>query len=89
MVVQFYGFLFIFPNQVVQLTLEFKELKSKWGSFALGGKNVLVFFFFLSWWAFLELSSSSLLTFGKFTDKIKIVIFSGSRVFLKEVLELL
>lgn len=41
------------------------------------------FFFFSSLWAFLELSSSSLLTFGKFTDKIKIVIFSGSRVFLK------
>ena len=39
--------------------------------------------FFPSLWAFLELSSSSLLTVGKFTDKINIVIFSGSRVFLK------
>ena len=28
----------------VQLTLEFKELKSKWGSFALGGKNAWFFF---------------------------------------------
>lgn len=65
----------------VQLTLEFKELKSKWGSFALGGKKCGVFF--PSLWAFLELSSSSLLTVGKFTDKINIVIFSGSRVFLK------
>lgn len=49
-------------NQVVQLTLEFKELKSKWGSFALGGK-MCWFFSFSSLWAFLELSSSSLLTF--------------------------
>ena len=67
----------------VQLTLEFKELKSKWGSFALGGKKMCGFFFSPSLWAFMELSSSSLLTVGTFTDKINIVIFSGSRVFLK------